>query len=225
VLGYIQGVAMQNHAHLPAVQNFTFDGYSWKIKDGDAPNREGRVNDATAGCWVFYFSTSYPINACDRRDPINPKIDPSEIKRGYYVDLVMNATSNGLSGGQEGVYLNPVWVGFVAYGEEIRGGVDANTAFGGAQPAQLPPGASRTPLPGSAPSGAMMGTAPGNPAPAPAAVLTAPNPAGSPLPGPTASPGNAPAPPPHHGFVDNATAPATAQPASAQPLRGPGLPS
>jgi hypothetical protein len=192
VLQYVQGVAMTQHAHLPAVQNFQLDGYSWKIKDGDKPNSEGEVSENTRECWILYFSTGFPPNTCDSA---NAQIPSENIKRGYYVDIVMNAANNGAQGAQAGVYLNPVWLRLVAFGEEIRGGIDASTAFGGAQPGALPPGASAAPLPTSAPAQIM--TQSGNVA-LNAVPTAAPQPVGQPgL--PTASPSN-----PAHDFVDNA---------------------
>jgi hypothetical protein len=187
---YLHGAAMSNpqHAALPAVQAFDLGGYSWKIKDGDAPNAKGSVSENTKGHWVAYLSSSFPIKCCDAS---NAQIDAADVKRGFFVDLVVNAKSNGITDPKRaGIYLNPEWVRLIAFGPEIQGGIDAATAFASAPPpAQLPPGASATPLPGSAPSQSMMQPAPG----------------ATPLPGqPTPAPGTTPLPgQPAPDFVNN----------------------
>ena len=164
VFAYVQAAARQGHASLPAVENFDLNGYSWKIKDGDAPNARGEVSANTAGCYVFYFNSMYPVNCCDQT---NATLPTEAIYRGCYVDMVISAKSNGLRGDKAGIYLNPNWMRFIANGEKITGGVDAKTAFGGHTPAALPQGASANPVASSAPSAAM--TAPAAPAaPAPA---------------------------------------------------------
>lgn len=184
VFTYIHGVAASVHAAHPSVANFNLDGYSWKVKDGDKPNTKGVVGENVAGCYVFFFSSSYPVRTCDAS---NADIAPADVYRGCYVDMVINANNNDLQGDRAGIYLNPVFMRMVAHGKPILGGVDAATAFGNAAPAALPPGASATPLPGSAPSAVMTG------APTPAAPAhTAPTPATS-------------APAPAHDFVQNAT--------------------
>lgn len=154
VFTYLHVAASNGHAAHPSVANFNLDGYSWKVKDGDKPNKDGKVSENTSGCYVFYFSSMYPIRTCDAS---NADVPATDVYRGAYVDMVMNANNNGLQGDRAGIYINPVFVRMVAHGKPIMGGVDAATAFGGATPAALPPGASATPLPGSAPSAAMTG--------------------------------------------------------------------
>ena len=160
VFQYVQAAAREGHAGLPAVEAFDLNGYSWKIKDGDAPNGRGETSANTAGCYVFYFNSMYPVNCCDQT---NATLPTEAVYRGCYVDMVISAKSNALRGDKAGVYLNPNWMRFIANGERITGGVDAKTAFGGHAPAALPPGASASPVPSSAPSAAMTA-----PAPAPA---------------------------------------------------------
>jgi hypothetical protein len=157
VFGYLQAAARAGiHNGLPAVENFDLNGYSWKVKDGDAPNARGERNANTAGCYVFYFSSMYPVNCCDQT---NATVPADAVYRGCYVDMVIDAKSNDLRD-KPGIYLNPNWMRFIANGEKITGGVDAKTAFGGHTPAALPPGASASPVPSSAPSAAMTGPAP-----------------------------------------------------------------
>jgi hypothetical protein len=202
IFGAMKGEAASQHGALPAVQAFDLNGYSWKVTDGDKPNRKGQVNENTTGCYVFWFSSSYPPQTVNAQ---NTMIDATEIKRGYYVDVAFNVKNNGKSGQQAGIYVNPTHVRLIAYGEEIRGGIDANAAFANTPaPTSLPPGASATPVastpaPGTAPAPA------GNAAPAPAASPAQAAPAPNSV---TASPTNAaPAPAPAHDFVQNATLP------------------
>lgn len=241
IFGQLQAVAMEKHAGYPSVTNFSLQGYSWKISDGDKPNAQGQVNSDTAGHFVFWFSSSYPVRTCDQN---NTQCDPNMIKRGFYVDVVFNAKNNEATGTQAGIYLNPEWLRFIAYGQEIVSGRSAAAAFGAPAPTTLPAGASATPLAGQAAPGmapapaaapvaqavpnAMTATmvAPGNVAPvagqqiaAPATLAPAPAQGLS-----TASPGNV-APAPAHDLVNAAVGqqPAAPQAVPGQPL--PGMPS
>lgn len=227
VFGQLQAVAMEKHAGYPSVTNFQLQDYSWKISDGDKPNAKGQVNADTAGHFIFWFSSSYPVRTCDQN---NTQCDPNMIKRGFYVDVVFNAKNNGSTGQQAGIYLNPEWLRFIAYGQEIVSGRSAADAFGAPAPTTLPAGASATPLaahaaPGVAPTPAAA-PMPGNVAPVAGAPTAAPaTPAPAPAQGlPTASPGNV-APAPAHDLVNAAVGqqPAAPQGVPGQPL--PGMPS
>lgn len=146
---------------LQMVQNWfqTLNGYSMKIADGDKPNSKGQVNENTRGHFVFYFSTNYPVTTVDAQ---YQEIPATNIKRGWFVRVAGNITPNGLENHQAGVYMNPSAIQLIAEGDEIRGGVDAQTAFGGTQaPAALPPGA--RPIGAGTPAGAAFGM-PGAPA-------------------------------------------------------------
>lgn len=217
VFQQLQAEAMINHGSNPAVTQFQLQGYSWKVSDGDRANSQGVKNDNTTGCYVFWFSSSYPPRTCDNQNTPN---DPASIKRGYFVDVVFNAKNNGATGAQAGIYLNPEWVRLIAYGEEITAGRSAADAFGNApapSPSQLPPGASATPVSSTAAPGMSGNAAPASGAaqPTPNNAAPAPAPAGS---SPTASPSSAPQP--AHDIVQNATG----QPGpNGGPL--PGLPS
>lgn len=180
----------------------TMSGFSMKISDGDKPNAKGVQNQNTVGHFVFWFSTALDVKTCV--SPTNAQIDPTGIKRGWYVDVFASVASNGLQDRNAGIYLNPEWVRLLGEGDEIVGGLSAEEAFGSAAPAALPPGArpigSTPQAPASAgmPGGGMPGAS-ANPTPAQAHVQTAP--AGMPgagmpgggMPGaqqPTASPGD-----------------------------------
>jgi hypothetical protein len=125
----------------------TFDGFSMKVTDGDAPNQKGQKNVNTAGCYVFWFSTGLDIIGSIA--PSNAQIPVSQIKRGWYIDVAGSCAANELTDDNAGIYLNPTVVRLIAEGDEIVGSVDPQQVFAQhAAPAALPPGA--RPL-GSAP--------------------------------------------------------------------------
>lgn len=196
--GAIYGMAYNGYASNPMVLQEIQKGlgtkdFSWKISDGDVPSYDrqtGQVRDIPEylkGCWIFKFSTMFEIDACAYENGQNVQIDRvRDIKRGDYVDLVFSADVNERTGDQAGIYLNPVAIRRVGFGEAISGSVSAVNAFANAPAPAMPAGASATP---TAP--AMV--APGNaPAPAPAAAPPAPTAAPAPAPAPTAAPQYAP---------------------------------
>lgn len=126
------------------------DGFSWKMSDGDKPNREGVVSEHTRGCWVFYFKSKFPITFGNAQ---NAEIPVSAIKRGDYVDIAFQCAWNGLTGADEaGVYLNPKVVRLQFEGDPIGGG-QMSVAQGFANAAtpqyQMPAGAK---IPGAMPA-------------------------------------------------------------------------
>lgn len=173
--------AHTNYSHAPAVQQRivawtqTFDGFSMKITDGDAPNQKGAVNENTKGCYVFWYSTGINVLTANAQ---NMQIDPSTIKRGYYVDVASSIGINGLTDGNAGIYLNPTCVRLIAEGDEIVSGMSVDTALQNAPaaPTNLPPGArplGSTPQP-PASSGAPGTGLPGFSPATPAQALTLP---------------------------------------------------
>lgn len=200
----------------------TMQGLSMKIGDGDKPNKKGEYNANTAGCYVFYFSSSFMPKLSDAGFA---EIPITSIKRGDWVRVAGTIACNGRDDGNAGIYMNFDHVQLVGIGDHIGGGMTAAEAFGGASQAALPPGA-------VAPSEAAGFTQPGMPpatAPMPGMQGTAPTVAGdptqaaAPLPGqtpvatPTASPIN-----PHTGIL---TGPASGAPASGAPASPmPGMP-
>jgi Protein of unknown function (DUF2815) len=177
----------------------TMSGFSMKVADGDKPSSKGVVNEHTKGCFVIYVSSSYPPKAVGP-DAAFTEIDPAAIKRGFYVQIAGNIAPNMQPGDRAGVYVNCNVVRLIAEGDEIKGGVDAATAFGGtAAPMALPPGARAL---GSASGGAAaFGGAPGlPPAGVPAPAATAP--VGLPgLPGVGAAPSTVSPINPHTGIL------------------------
>jgi hypothetical protein len=183
----------------------TMSGFSMKVADGDKASAEGRVNEHTKGCFVLYFSSIYAPKAVGP-DPAFTEIDPAIVKRGFYVQIAGNIGPNEQPGDRAGIYLNGNVVRLIAEGEEIRGGIDAAAAFGGAAaPTALPPGA--RPLGSTSGHGASFGAAPaglpGLPGAAPAPAAMAPAgmpgmPAAAPM---TASVGSLPGVVPHTGIL------------------------
>lgn len=214
-----------------------FTGVPMKISDGDAPSKQGKINENAAGHFVFWFSSSYPVKCCD---PANQEIDASSIKRGYYVQVAGNIADNGLAwqadGKGAGIYMNPNVIRLVGEGDEIVGGIDPATAFGNTTaPAQLPPGArplgANVGLPGTAPTPpaavpGMPGATPTPSAPVPTATAPAATPglptAQPAVPPSTASPSNA-VPTPHTPILQTPVPGQPVAPAAA-PAAAPAVP-
>ena len=178
----------------------SLSGFSMKVADGDKPNKAGALNEHTKGCFVIYVSSSYQPKTVGP-DAAFTEIDPTVIKRGFYVQIAGNVAPNAQPGDRAGVYVNCNVVRLIAEGDEIKGGVDAATAFGGTQaPMALPPGA--RPLGSASGGAAAFGGAPGLPGggvPAPGATA----PAGLPgLPGVGAPPSTASHINPHTGILN-----------------------
>ena len=222
--GQIYNMAASHYAPAPAVmaqiqQGFAAKDFSWKIQDGDVPTIDSstgqyrEIRDYMKGCLIFKFSTMFDVDciAVDQGGQ-HVQITPGDIKRGDYVDLIFNTSPNDKMGDQADIYLNPVAVRRVGFGDAIASGVSAMNAFANAAPAALPPGASQ--MPTAAPMAAPMPTA----APMPNTPVAQPEPAmvGNVAPMPTAtSPTVAPAP------VQTAPAPtqtvSTASPSNVPP--------
>ena len=145
--------------------------FAYKVHDGDGIDRNGKRNAekaGQAGHWVVSFGSSYlpKVVQAAGGNVFNQITDPNMVKRGYYIRVAVDITSNE-SLQSPGLYLNPTMVEFCGYGPEIVGGPDAASVFG--QPAALPPGASTVPpvgatLPAPPVPGAVGSPAPGVPA-------------------------------------------------------------
>jgi hypothetical protein len=147
--------------------------FAWKIQDGDQPGADGMIRDCFAGCWVFKFSSGFPVQVV-AEDPSQVITDPSALRRGYFVRVLFQYTGNGQTV-KPGMYCNAYKVQRVAFGEEILTGPSASDIFGGNPVQALPSGASATPFAPSAapaapaaagPSPAALGATPASPAPA-----------------------------------------------------------
>lgn len=167
VLSIINQTAYTYYQNIPHIKEQLLQGlnapnFAWKVDDGDSTKNAGR--EGFAGCWIFRFSTSiFPVRTADSQN--NP-IDPSMIKRGYYVDVGGNCAANELTDKNAGVYLNPNAVRLLGYGKEISEGPTAAQVFAG-RAAVLPAGASALPVatgtPGGAPAPMTQPAAPGTP--------------------------------------------------------------
>lgn len=235
VLGGMQQNALAGYAHAPHIQAVIQQGlaaqaFSWKVQDGDemvvnaTTGQTELRNKHAAGCWIFKFSTTLPINPAmyppNGATPVPCGQD--QIKKGYYVQVAGSHQVNGNVDHTAGLYLNPQTIAFVAYGEEIVGGPSLEQQFGNAgHGGYMPSGASATPLApaggaGAAPMGNVAAPAPATPmgnvtTPVPAAPMGAPaqmpttapqpvappvpdNPMGNPVTNPATMPATAPAP-------------------------------
>ena len=130
--------------------------FAYKYIDGDGPDKKGQSyarREGYAGSYILSIESIFPIRIVesingvfsDRKDPI---------KTGDYVracvDIKGHGTKPGVRMSKAGLYVNPIMVQFVGYGQEIVRGPSAEDAFGTA-PVALPFGASSVPT--VAPSG------------------------------------------------------------------------
>ncbi len=138
-----QVIQAEAQAGFPGGQ-FNLPTFSWKIVDGDLPANTQK--EGFPGNWVLRCSSGWASKIYIRvNDKVVETVNPEELKRGYYIRAYLNITPNG-SSTKPGVYLNPELVERVGFGQEIQSGPDGAQVFGGAPVAQLPPGASATPL-------------------------------------------------------------------------------
>lgn len=206
LINSIWQVAATDYAQVPLVMNQINQGlaakdFAWKIQDGDVQTYDKKtgqprdIPDYLKGCYIFKFSTQFEVDACDLN---GNQINRADIKRGDYVDVMFNCMVNGKMDDTAGVYMNPVAIRRLGYGDPIATGISASQAFAGraaqAMGTQMPTAAGATP---PATGGGGM---PGNPAPA----QTPPASAGGGMPGaapaaPTSSHSNVQ---PHTGILN-----------------------
>lgn len=170
------GGAMQVEATAVCPQGIPPD-FSYKMKDGDTGlDKNGgplNVKPGYAGHYVLALSTEYPIPVYRRNGATFEQMS-SGVKTGDYVRVQLTINGHGrqpgVTGAKPGLYLNPNQVEFLGFGEEIRGSIDPNAAFGAAPAPALPPGASATPtvsaaapFPGAPPAQPQQPAAPPTP--------------------------------------------------------------
>lgn len=158
--------------------------FAWKVTDGDAAQNKGK--EGFAGCWVVKCAGGFAPKVWTAGGKALI-VDQKQIKCGDYVRAMLNIAGND-DKMKPGVYLNPVLVELVGYGQEIVGGPDGAAVFSQAPAAVLPPGASATPVagapiatPGPTPSGGMPGPGPGPMPGGPVAGGPLPVPGGPPV--------------------------------------------
>ena len=147
--------------------------FSWKVKDGDGIDQNGRSNaekDGFKGHWVISFKSGFPSNTIYR----GQIIEPNRVRCGDYARVMGTLEGNGGGKGngpaKPGLYINHNGIEFIGHGQEIVGGPDLQAAFSAAPAnAYRPAGISDMPL-GAAPAAAAapssFGGAPGAAAPA-----------------------------------------------------------
>lgn len=150
--------------------------FAWKIVDGDSnvPNQNNTIpstKEGYPGHWVLSFKGGFAPKVYTKGGEA-VITDPEQVKRGYYVRVYGSVAANG-DMQKPGVYLNPNMVELVGYGDEINNGPDGAAVFGGAPAANLPAGASATPLAGTpiAQAPAVPQNAPAVPGATPAAPM------------------------------------------------------
>jgi hypothetical protein len=142
-------------------------GFSYKYKDGDGVDHNGRPfsqREGYAGHLIFAVTTSIPLRFV-KYDGAYVEIKDG-IKCGDYVQVQINVKGHLPKPGTQskpGLYLNPNVVLFLGYGKEIVNAPDAASVFGAAPP-PMPAGASATPVGGPANFGAFAQPTPEQPA-------------------------------------------------------------
>lgn len=142
--------------------------FAWKVLDGDDPKHAGKAG--FAGHMVFRFTSGFPVKAYTK-GAASQIVDPSQIKRGYYIRVAFTVKPNGNST-KPGLYLNLTLVELVGYGEEIATGPDGAALLRAAGDIALPVGASAAPVA----SGPPMTPPPMTPPPmTPGGIIPAPD--------------------------------------------------
>lgn len=141
--------------------------FAMKYKDGDTIDDQGvpfAQRAGYAGCLVFALTTRIPIKWFRYENGQNIMISEG-VKCGDYVNVQVNVKAHPAVGtAKAGLYLNPMAVQFLGYGEEIINSPSGDQIFGVQAPG-LPPGASAMPI---APQGQIVPTMPMQPAAPPA---------------------------------------------------------
>lgn len=144
--------------------------FSWKIKDGDSVDRQGKPyssREGYAGCCVLTISTeAFAPPIFKFENGAFRQLSPNEIKTGDYVAVNLTVKANKPADQQmtPGLYVNPNGIELIGYGQEIvSASADPDELFAGVN-RQLPQGASAVPI-SSAPTG-IQPPVPGYSAPA-----------------------------------------------------------
>jgi hypothetical protein len=189
----IQGVAQRD---FPGGE-WQRQDFAWKLIDGDQPRPDGKPRPAhEQGHYVLRLSSGFAPQVFNEQ---NQQIaDPAQCKRGDFVQIYLSCVGND-DRQKPGVYVNPLMIKRVGYGDAINVGPSADQAFGSG-PVALPPGASATPvapaggmpaMPGANPGGGYQPGGQGNP---PVTGAGAPMQPGAPAPSPAAPAGFNPHP-------------------------------
>lgn len=122
--------------------------FAMKFKDGDGVDEHGvpyAQRKGYAGHIVFACTTTLPIKFFKWENGANMLINEG-IKCGDYVNVQLNIKAHGAVGqGKAGLYVNPMAVQFLGFGEEIVNTPSGDQIFGQVAPA-VPQGASAVPF-------------------------------------------------------------------------------
>lgn len=164
--------AAATHPNAAQFQAQNWNGFKFKMEDGDAPQHA--TKPGFKGHWVLKFSNGFAPGILDE-NMNDVSQQPEAVYKGCYVRIVGSAKQNKASGAQAGIFLNFGTIQRVAHGERIQTGPDHRAMLAGAGPVALPPGASSIPqatgtIPGapgapSAPAGISLPGLPGAGAP------------------------------------------------------------
>lgn len=194
--------------------------FSWKIKDGDSVDRQGKPyssREGYAGCYVLTISTeAFAPPIFKFENGAFRQLAQNEIKTGDYVAVNLTVKANKPADQQmtPGIYVNPNGIELIGYGHEIvSASADPDELFSGVNRA-LPPGASAVPV-----SSAPANVAPPTNYPAPGQQPPQGGPVNVPG-GYIQTPPPAQLPPPAYDFVNHAGAPAGYPAPNAAPNAG-----
>lgn len=150
--------------------------FSWKYKDGDGIDDKGRpysAREGYAGCMVLTISTeafSPPVYRMGQGGYV--QMTAEELKTGDYaaVDINLKANIPKEQTRTPGLYVNPVSLLFLGYGQEIINVGNPMDSWGATPQFAMPPGASAVPVAPAAAAGFAPPTmpAPGQPVQMPA---------------------------------------------------------
>lgn len=137
--------------------------FSYKFKDGDTVDRQGRPysqREGYAGHCVIHFETQFDLIAYRHNPQTNgwDQITENDYKTGDYIQVNASIEGNKPSDPTHtpGLFINPQGVLHIANGTAIVNAPSADQMFGGVASGPLPPGAlppgSASPVPAGAPN-------------------------------------------------------------------------
>jgi hypothetical protein len=148
MLNDIYGCAQAGFPHYFQNGQCTKQDFSFKYIDGDDPQHSGK--EGMAGHYMFKMTTGFPVAVYKRNQQTGKQeqlVNNAECKKGDYIRCQYSVASNG-DESKSGIYLNLGRMAeHIGFGQAIISGPDANTLFDVA--AQVPHGASQTPVGGA----------------------------------------------------------------------------
>lgn len=125
--------------------------FSWKLKDGDGVDREGKPysqREGYAGCYILAISSELQaVPMYVFQNGAYMQLQPDQLKCGDYVTVGLNFKVNVPRDRTHtpGLYVNPLSVLLMFEGDEIKSGyqADPNALFGQQQPQYAMPAGAR----------------------------------------------------------------------------------